>query len=231
MKFRLSSEYGVFEEVRNGRIHNGIDIATPQATPLRTITDGTIVDIVDTGEKGLGKAVYIETSDGQTHIYGHLQDVLVPKGYSVKEGEVIALSGDSGFSTGPHLHFAVKDGSQFVDPTPVAEKLASYAGENANIAVADSEGIGSYFLDKYNDFADYVIGKQMEVVVKPVGNALADMATRASESIYAVLPEIGGIITIAAGVMLMIPLIERGKVLGGYVSAMTGVIIWIVAGQ
>lgn len=128
MKFRISSEFGVLEEIRNGRPHTGIDLAMPTGTDLRSIADGFVTKIVDQGAEGLGKAVYVKTRSGEVHIYGHMNDISVKQGEVVHFGDLLGHSGNTGHSTGPHLHFAIKDHGQFVDPSNVIDNLQKVSG-------------------------------------------------------------------------------------------------------
>lgn len=85
------------------RPHNGTDFAVPIGTPLYATGDGTVSRVVNHKYAGL----YIEISNGQTYRtrFLHLSKALVKKGQRVKRGQKIALSGNSGRSTGPHLHY------------------------------------------------------------------------------------------------------------------------------
>jgi len=134
MKFRISSEYGILEEIRNGRVHKGLDFAMPSGTELRTVADGIVTRVVDYGSDSLGKGVFIRTEDGHTHIFGHMQDISVRAGQKLKEGDLIGLSGNSGHSTGAHLHFGIKNNAgEFLDPTPLAEKVATFSGDVGDV--------------------------------------------------------------------------------------------------
>ena len=129
MKFRLSSEFGALEHVRGGRPHTGIDLAMPEGTDLRAIGEAIVERVVDYGGANIGKGVILRLADGKRAIYGHMQDVAVKPGDFVREGDFIGHSGNTGNSTGPHLHFGLKDGDQFIDPTPLSDKLAQLSGE------------------------------------------------------------------------------------------------------
>lgn len=130
MKFRLSAEYGELSPVRNWQPHTGVDLAMPEGTPLRAINDG-IVDRVFDGSGAIGHGLSIKLEDGSRAIYGHMNEVKTQVGEHVNAGEIIGLSGNTGNSTGPHLHFGMKDASgEFVDPTPLAEKLAQMSGDH-----------------------------------------------------------------------------------------------------
>ncbi len=94
--------------------HPGIDIAVPMATPIRAsgggIVTGSGYDTV------YGLFVVIDHPDGFQTVYGHASRVLVAPGDMVDAGQVIALSGSSGRSTGPHLHFEIRRDGQSIDP-------------------------------------------------------------------------------------------------------------------
>lgn len=130
MKFRLSSEYGELSPVRNMQPHHGIDLAIPENSVLRAISDG-VVDRIYDGSDAIGKGLSIKFPDGTRAIYGHMNDVKAKVGEHVNAGDVIGLSGNTGLSTGSHLHFGLKapDGG-WLNPTPLAEHLANISGDN-----------------------------------------------------------------------------------------------------
>lgn len=119
--FRVTSKYLADEPFR-GHVHRGMDFAMPEGTNLKSIQEG-VVRIVDYGNIGAGKTIFIDGIDGKTYMYGHLKAFRVADGQEVGMGELIGVSGNSGFSTGPHLHFAVKEGGTFIDPTPYADSI------------------------------------------------------------------------------------------------------------
>ncbi len=92
-----------------GESHPGIDIAVPPGTEVKASADGIVRVAEDVGDLGL--LVEIEHKLGFVTRYGHNSKLLVKKGDRVFQGDVIALSGNTGVSTGPHLHFEIlKDG-------------------------------------------------------------------------------------------------------------------------
>lgn len=101
--------------------HKGIDIGTPMNTPIVAVEDGTIT--LAQWDGGYGKSIILRTKDGSRIRYGHLNQLNASAGKKVKRGEVIAYSGNTGISTGPHLHIEVynSDGRE-VDPTLVLVK-------------------------------------------------------------------------------------------------------------
>lgn len=133
MKFKITGEYGELSPLRDNVSHHGIDLAMPQGTTLRSVVDGT-VRLADYGNQNAGKTVLIDSSDGNTYIYGHLHDFSIQNGAHVKAGQIIGHSGHTGHSFGDHLHFGVKETAtnQWIDPTPIADKVASLQGNHFN---------------------------------------------------------------------------------------------------
>jgi Peptidase family M23 len=121
MKFKVTSPYGALEEFRE-HAHNGIDLAMPIGTDILSPINGVVDKIVDYGGENLGKGIILQTEDGRNVILGHLSDVKVKVGEHINIGQHIAESGNTGFSTGPHLHLGLKDSAgQFINPKPVAD--------------------------------------------------------------------------------------------------------------
>lgn len=99
---------------RGSSNHQGIDLRMPVGTPVKAVASGTIKFAGDKG--GYGVAVIIEHDDGTTTSqYGHLDSFSVKPGMKVKAGEVIALSGNTGKSTGPHLDLKITENGQYIN--------------------------------------------------------------------------------------------------------------------
>ena len=99
---------------RGVKNHNGIDIALPTGTPVKAADGGTVTF---SGRQGsYGYLVIIDHGEGYTSYYGHNSKNLVSKGDKVHKGQTIALSGNTGRSTGPHLHFEVRKFGVPVNP-------------------------------------------------------------------------------------------------------------------
>lgn len=98
-------------QIYNGRGHNAIDLAASDGTPIKAALGGVIMGTGNTdGQAGCysyGKWVLIQHPNGLSTLYAHLSTINVSKGQSVGTGEVIGLSGRTGYATGPHLHFGV----------------------------------------------------------------------------------------------------------------------------
>lgn len=91
-----------------------MDWATPTGTPVYASCGGTVAKAG--WGSGYGYVVYINHEDGRQTRYGHLSKVLVSAGQKVKQGDKIALSGNTGVSTGPHLHFEILINGSQVNP-------------------------------------------------------------------------------------------------------------------
>jgi murein DD-endopeptidase MepM/ murein hydrolase activator NlpD len=95
-------------------MHEGIDIAVPSGTPVVASASGTV--IVAGWMGGYGNLVVVDHGNGIATAYGHNTSVTVGVGLSVSQGQLIAYSGNTGHSTGPHVHFEVRVNGSAVDP-------------------------------------------------------------------------------------------------------------------
>lgn len=113
---RLSSGFGKRTAPKKGAstYHKGVDWATPTGTSVYASCGGTVAKAG--WGSGYGYVIYINHEDGRQTRYGHLSKILVSVGQSVKQGERIALSGNTGNSTGPHLHFEILINGSQVNP-------------------------------------------------------------------------------------------------------------------
>jgi murein DD-endopeptidase MepM/ murein hydrolase activator NlpD len=108
---------------RRKRPHRGIDLAAPRGSAVMASNDG-IVLYTGSGFSGYGKMIMIETVDTQdggswATLYGHLDKILVYEGKRVRQGEVIGALGNTGRSSGPHLHFEIRRLNGPIDPLPM----------------------------------------------------------------------------------------------------------------
>ena len=100
--------------------HPGLDVAAPLGTSIRAAGGGVVVEVKEDAEYGL--SVRLAHLDGYETLYAHASRILVQKGARVARGQVIALSGNSGRSTAPHLHFEVWRAGKVLDPMQLITK-------------------------------------------------------------------------------------------------------------
>ncbi|MSP60479.1 MAG: M23 family metallopeptidase [Myxococcales bacterium] len=113
----ISSRFGL----REGKPHQGIDLMVADGTEVRAAAAGRVL-YAGGGLRGYGNLVMLRHENGLTTIYAHNSTLLVVEGTPVARGEVISLSGHSGRTTAPHLHFEVRDGDVPRDPELYLQK-------------------------------------------------------------------------------------------------------------
>ena len=113
----VSSEFGIrtdpFTKKQKG--HSGMDLAVPTGTPVRAALGGTVT-AATYNVGGYGYYVVIDHGDALSTLYGHCFRLLVRVGQTVEAGDIVALSGNTGRSTGPHLHFEVRISGERTNP-------------------------------------------------------------------------------------------------------------------
>lgn len=97
-----------------GRFHSGLDFGAAYGTPIRAADRGTVIFAGWYG--GYGNAVIIDHGNGVTSLYGHSSQLYVAEGQVIQRGQAIAAVGSTGLSTGPHLHFEVRQNGAPIDP-------------------------------------------------------------------------------------------------------------------
>lgn len=136
--------------------HNGIDLGVDEGTPVPVPVDGVVDDVGSQGGpgSGYGNFVVIKDGKGMYHLFAHLSQQCVSKGDNVKSGTIVAKSGNTGASTGPHLHYTITsdqncagmDGA--VDPCQYSiDGLCSGSGKGKHSSLASSPGFMS--ISKY----------------------------------------------------------------------------------
>jgi murein DD-endopeptidase MepM/ murein hydrolase activator NlpD len=96
--------------------HSGVDIANHIGTPILAADSGRVIVAGWTDNTGYGNRVMIDHGNGYVTLYGHMSQINVQVGQTVKRGDVIGLMGSTGRSTGPHCHFEVRVGGVPQDP-------------------------------------------------------------------------------------------------------------------
>jgi murein DD-endopeptidase MepM/ murein hydrolase activator NlpD len=113
----VSSEYGE----RWGKLHKGMDMAAHVGEPVYAIADGEVIYAGD-GLTGYGNVVIVRHDRKTTSLYAHNSELKVKQGDQVTKGALVALLGNTGHSTGPHVHFEIRDGDVAVNPRNVLPK-------------------------------------------------------------------------------------------------------------
>jgi len=108
------------------RPHHGTDFGARRGTPLLAVNDGRVIFAGWMG--GYGKVVKIKHNGGYTSLYAHQSRIRVKRGQRVKKGQIIGYVGNTGRSTGPHLHFGLMKNGRWIDPMRVLRKKSISGG-------------------------------------------------------------------------------------------------------
>ncbi|HEY4193404.1 MAG TPA: M23 family metallopeptidase, partial [Mesorhizobium sp.] len=114
-KMRWPVRGRVISSFGGGKDGDGIDISVPEGTPVKAAENGVVI-YAGNGLKEFGNTVLVRHEDGLVTVYGHASSLEVTRGQKVKRGQEIALSGISGTTDSPKLHFEVRKNSAPVDP-------------------------------------------------------------------------------------------------------------------
>lgn len=121
--YEISSGYGSRNNPtgNGGQFHQGVDFAAASGTPIYAVTGGTVVQAGDAGD-GYGNLVRVQSGDTVTY-YGHQSSVAVNVGDTVEPGDKLGTVGSTGNSTGPHLHFEVRNNGSSIEPLAYLKTL------------------------------------------------------------------------------------------------------------
>ncbi len=113
----ITSPFGLRKDPTNGEetFHYGLDLGAPQGDKIKCAANGTIEEAGENSE--YGKFIIVRHSDTVSTLYAHCNELLPQTGDTVTAGQVIATVGATGKTTGPHLHFEIRDGETWLDPT------------------------------------------------------------------------------------------------------------------
>lgn len=115
-RMKITSKFGMRRHPISGRVkgHTGVDLSASIGTPIRAAASGVIVHA--SHYSGYGRYIKIKHSGSINTAYGHLSRIVVRNGQHVSQGQIIGYTGNSGYSTGPHLHYEVMKNGRFVNP-------------------------------------------------------------------------------------------------------------------
>ncbi len=125
---KINSRYGL----RGKNFHSGLDIASPHYQEVKAAMDGEVLLARDSST-GYGKLIVLKHDGGLSTVYGHLNVLIAREGEAVRQGQPIGGVGSTGRSTGPHLHFELREHGRALDPLPLLprtiEDLLEKAGK------------------------------------------------------------------------------------------------------
>ena len=103
--------------------HEGVDIALPMNSAVRVADDGDVIH-ADWDDDGYGYMVWVDHGDGLRTLYAHLNRIMVKRGQHIARGQIVGLSGNTGWSLGPHLHFEISVRGRKQNPALFLAELA-----------------------------------------------------------------------------------------------------------
>jgi hypothetical protein len=160
------------------------------------------------GTQNIGKGVVVRGDDGNLYTYGHLSKITVKLHEHVDAGrDIIGLSGNSGHSTAPHLHFAVQHGGKFIDPTPMVTALEKVTGADPYNQYIGAQPMPHTIMDWINNKADRGIEAELhgvDKVVNPVENWFAHQASDLGHWIVNNIPDIMGYGAVIAAICIIL---------------------------
>lgn len=123
LSYEISSQYGNRKDPTGygNRFHQGVDFAAPSGTPIYAVSGGTVEQAGDAGD-GYGKTVRVKSGNTVTY-YAHQSSVNVSVGDTVEAGDELGAVGSTGNSTGPHLHFEVRNNGSSIEPLAYLKTL------------------------------------------------------------------------------------------------------------
>lgn len=113
----ITSPYGLRRDGLTFHVHKGVDISVPAGTPVRAMSAGRVS--FAGSMRGYGRMVLLDHGGGVRTLYAHLSEVQVVAGQELEGREVLGLSGSSGRTSGPHLHFEIQRRGTAEDPVPL----------------------------------------------------------------------------------------------------------------
>jgi murein DD-endopeptidase MepM/ murein hydrolase activator NlpD/HAMP domain-containing protein len=162
---RISDTYGTVRSIRNGRIHTGIDIAAQKGTNLPSNVSGKVTS---TGYNSLsGNFVSLLDDNGFRHFYGHLDSISVKIGEIVEQGQRLGAIGNTGNSTGPHLHYQVTNpNGQTINPqqfATTAQNGITTSVATTNAAISKTQESIDQAKSTVNSLGSEILAQQQKI--------------------------------------------------------------------
>ena len=114
LQYPVTAKFGAIDSIHKIP-HSGVDIGSPMLTPAQSLTDGVVDRIIH--DNIIGNGIGVKLENGKELVYGHLSQINITYGQHIKTGDVMGLTGNSGRSTGPHIHVGLISNNQYQDPT------------------------------------------------------------------------------------------------------------------
>jgi len=160
----VTSPYGYRVHPLSGDkdLHRGIDIAAAEGTPILAVQDGHVVSVGDV--RGYGLCLVVEGEDGYQSRYAHCSSITVSAGQEVRRGDVVAYVGNTGDSTGPHLHLEAVHNGEYLNPYFFVEN-----GGGGYTAAGNAAGRPQFPADPGEPMGDGTFGAMLEVAERYIG--------------------------------------------------------------
>ena len=186
--YRVTTPFKAIDKLHpNG--HKGLDLAMPTGTEIHSIGGGKV--IFAGWDDKLGNYVKVHGFDGTDVIYGHLSKLKVQVGEFVIQGQELALSGNTGRSTGPHLHIQTSKDGVLTDPTQYAAQLGGNGNDNASF-MDHYHNISNFIKDSHNEGLWYAFtGEHFLTSLVQFGKDMLNMIVQCSDLLVIVAMVLG----------------------------------------
>jgi len=180
--FRISTRFtpngNKNDRVHKGGVHHGIDLAAPQGTPIKSLTDGIVKQVL-IGSSTAGNGVRIQSGSDLLSYIHMMSAPYVKQGQHVKEGQMIGRVGSTGFSTGPHLDLKIKRNGAYINPLTYLQGKAGGGGGSApsgNLAQWISAGMARAGVSgtEWRNGLNWIIQKESTGNPRAVGAPTSD---------------------------------------------------------
>ena len=125
LQYPITAKFGAIDSIHKIP-HSGVDIGSPMSTPAQSLTNGVVDRIIH--DNIIGNGIGIKLENGKELVYGHLSQININYGQTIKTGDVLGLTGNSGRSTGPHIHIGLISNNQYQDPSMYLTQKTTESG-------------------------------------------------------------------------------------------------------
>jgi len=165
LQYPITAKFGAIDSIHKIP-HSGVDIGSPMLTPAQSLTDGVVDRIIH--DNIIGNGIGVKLENGKELVYGHLSQINITYGQHIKTGDVMGLTGNSGRSTGPHIHVGLISNNQYQDPTIYLTQKATDTGfwrnawhilttNGTDMLEEAKQSIFNKFLSFISDFFHWII--------------------------------------------------------------------------